>query len=312
VGVLLLFFDGVGIGKEDPSVNPLRSGSVPVFSSLLGTFAPIFPRSDPGSLTTMLPLDASLGVEGLPQSGTGQTALFTGVNAARVLGRHFGPYPHSSLRPLIRDHNLLTRLSLAGKRACFANAFPQRFFDYIERRKSHMTVTTLSCIMSGVPLKHAGDLLEGRAVSADITGKGWHELGHPEIPVVKPEEAGHRLADLSGDVDLLLFEYWKTDHAGHSMDRMEALEVLETFDRFLLGILEAIDPNRTLLVMTSDHGNIEDISIKVHTRNPVPLILYGRDHARVARSVGAHPVRDLTAVTPAILEYLTGRQEEAS
>jgi 2,3-bisphosphoglycerate-independent phosphoglycerate mutase len=170
-----------------------------------------------------------------------------------------------------------------------------------------LTVTTLSCVYAGVPLLRASDLAKGRGISADITGEGWHALGYPEMPTVSPAGAGRRLAALVAHYDFVLFEYWRTDHAGHARDMKEAVEVLETFDAFLGGLLDAIDPSSTLLLITSDHGNIEDITVKTHTRHPVPIIVYGRDHRDIVERVmgESHGRPDLTMVAPAIMSLLS-------
>jgi hypothetical protein len=251
-------------------------------------------------------LDANLGIAGLPQSGTGQTSLFTGVNGAALAGKHFGPHPYSSLRPVIERQNIFRRLLDADKRPCFANAFPQRFFDYALQPRSRFTVTTISCLASGLRLLDASDLAAGRGVSADITGAGWHALGHPEIVPVVPAEAGRRLARLLEGNDFVLFEYWRTDHAGHAMRREEARSVLETFDGLLGGVVEAVAGSDVLLLITSDHGNIEDITVKTHTRHPVPLVAHGPGHRDFVDRIrnGRHGTPDLTSVTPAILEFI--------
>jgi phosphopentomutase len=80
--------------------------------------------------------------------------------------------------------------------------------------------------------------------------------------------------------------------------------VLEKFDGFLVGILEGIDSGNTLLIITSDHGNLEDISIKTHTRNPVPLILYGHLRQRFLSLVEGRSKPDLCRVTPALLRLM--------
>jgi|WetSurMetagenome_2_1015567.scaffolds.fasta_scaffold43480_2 2,3-bisphosphoglycerate-independent phosphoglycerate mutase len=248
-----------------------------------------------------MPLDARLGVPGLPQSGTGQTALFTGINAARIVGKHFGPFPYSTLRPVIAEQNLLTQLARRGFRPCFANAFPDRFFRYMEKHEARLTVTTRSSLDAGLPLRTAADLRAGRGISADITGEGWGALGHPDIVPVTPAEAGGRLVKLLQHDDLVLFEYWHTDRAGHARDMEQSVAAIERFDRMLAGILGAIDFRSTLLVLTSDHGNMEDLSVKTHTRNSVPLVLAGLHHARVAANIGGRAHPDLTLVTPALL-----------
>ena len=305
----MLFLDGVGIGKHDPSINPFFAARLPALSWLLGGMLPSLRHQHLSSRhATVVPLDATMGVEGLPQSGTGQTALFTGMNGAKIIGKHFGPYPYSTLRPVIAEHNIFKRLVDADKRPYFANAFPQRFFDYFEQRKNRMTVTTLSYLLSGHELLKADDLFAGRGVSADITNQGWAALGYPALAIIQPEEAGRRLAELTRESDFVLFEYWKTDKAGHSRELKQAIEVLELFDAMLAGIIQHLDLRKAILVVVSDHGNIEDLSTKAHTRHPIPAIIHGRDHGRIAAHLhppGNGPAAMLTAVTPAVLEVIT-------
>jgi bisphosphoglycerate-independent phosphoglycerate mutase (AlkP superfamily) len=59
-----------------------------------------------------------------------------------------------------------------------------------------------------------------------------------------------------------------------------------------------LDFERTTLVVTSDHGNIEDLSTRSHTQNPVPLMARGWAANAFA---GAS---SLTDVTPAIVASL--------
>jgi hypothetical protein len=90
--ILLIFADGVGIGVRDASRNPLFASPPPFLRELLdGNLPSLRNREYEGSHALFLPLDARLGVKGLPQSGTGQSALYTGLNTARMIGQHFGP-----------------------------------------------------------------------------------------------------------------------------------------------------------------------------------------------------------------------------
>jgi hypothetical protein len=167
-------------------------------------------------------------------------------------------------------------------------------------------MTTLSCLMSGLPVFGEEELREGRAVSADITGEGWGEPGRPVVPLAPPGEAGRRLARIAGAFHFTLFEYWKTDFAGHARDMAGSVAVLERLDGMLEGVMEEVDAGRTLLVLTSDHGNIEDLSVKTHTRNPVPLVVCGRRHRAAAQHVLAHARPGLLHVVPMIMEILAG------
>jgi 2,3-bisphosphoglycerate-independent phosphoglycerate mutase len=307
VSILFLFLDGVGIGRKDPEANPFFVARLPALRSLLeGEIPSLHHRHIEAPGATLLPLDATLKVDGLPQSGTGQTALFTGVNAPLLVGKHFGPYPYSTLRPVIEAHNIFRRVQQAGLRPCFANAYPQKFFDYIKIHPSRLTVTTLSCRYAGLSLRRETDLIEGRGVSADITREGWNKLGHPNVPVVTPHEAGRHLAGLCNDHEFVLFEYFSTDHAGHEQSMDEGVRVLERFDGLLEGILSRIDSAKSLIVLSSDHGNLEELTVRTHTRNPVPLLLIGHRHAEVAarvRHYGGH-APNLTHLLPALMEVL--------
>ena len=79
----------------------------------------------------------------------------------------------------------------------------------------------------------------------------------------------------------------------------EATRVLGMIDALLEGFMASFDPEAVLLIVTSDHGNLEDLSTKTHTRNPVPFIAAGSACREMTSGLG-----DLTDVTPAILRIL--------
>jgi bisphosphoglycerate-independent phosphoglycerate mutase (AlkP superfamily) len=146
------------------------------------------------------------------------------------------------------------------------------------------------------------DLRAGRAVAADFTGEGLHQrLGIRDTPVISPEEAGKRLAELGLEHDFSLFEYWLPDYAGHGQDMPVALGLLAGLDRMLAGLLERWDDDRGLVLITSDHGNLEDLSTRRHTLNPVPALVIGSSEPRAA--FAAH-LRSLTDIQPAIRALL--------
>lgn len=273
---LLLFVDGVGIGKKDKKNNPFFFTKLPVLSGLFGGEIPsIRNKHLQSKYATLVPADARLGVEGIPQSGTGQTSIFCGVNAARIIGKHFGPYPYSTLRPIISERNIFAALKKRSKKVFFANAYPKQFFEYVASGKMRLSVTTLSCMMAGVPLQKIDDLLDKNALSADITGEGWKKFGYDFNPITT-FEAGKRLYKIALKNDFTLYEFFHTDHSGHSMDKKFAATTLLKLDGLMSGLLDDYDKEKLFIIIISDHGNIEDISIKTHTLNPVPVILIGK------------------------------------
>lgn len=294
--VLFVFLDGVGLGPGDTD-NPFADLDLPLFEQLAGGqrwTEDATPFARPGHV--FRPIDAALGVEGLPQSGTGQATLFTGVNCAVRAGRHFGPFPHSTSKPVIAEQNVFVQLREAGRTGTFANAYPDRFFQMAERR-GRWTVTTLCCVEAGVPLRREVDVHAGRALTAELTGVAWQTHLGLDIPVISESEAGLRLAHLDRDADLVLFEYFLTDKAGHSQDPARAAAVLHALDAFFGGLVNALGDD-DLLVVTSDHGNIEDLGTKSHTRNPVPLVAFGRGAEALADAAS------LVDVAPALVDLL--------
>ncbi len=286
---VFVFLDGVGLGAAG-AANPLAALELPSFERLAGGqrwTAEARPVAE--ARHVFRPVDATLGVAGLPQSGTGQATLFTGVNCAARAGRHFGPYPHSTSKPVIAGQNLFVRLREAGRAGAFANAYPDRFFAFVEAR-NRWTVTTLCCAEAGVRLRREADLRSGDALAADLTGAAWPERLGIDVPTRTEREAGARLAALSREADLTLFEYYLTDKAGHSQDPARARAVLRSLDAFFGGLLNALGPDDRLVV-TSDHGNLEDLGTKSHTRNLVPLVALGPGAEALA---GAESLVDVT------------------
>ncbi|MCA1554656.1 MAG: alkaline phosphatase family protein, partial [Chloroflexi bacterium] len=293
-----LFVDGVGIGERDASVNPFARAQLPVLSELLGGIPFLDQPTLQSHRALCVPLDANLDVDGLPQSGTGQTTLFTGRNAPAHLGEHYGPYPDERLLALLRD-NLFHRLNALGRHATFANAYPPIFFERIDRGSDRRSATAQAVGAAGLSYRTHADLQQGRAVSASLTNERWpHPASAPNV--ISAREAGRNLERLSRDFDLTLFEFFLTDVAGHRPARMSAVAILERLDEFVGGILENFDDGEALLLITSDHGNIEDERTRRHTRNPVPAIIVGAQRHEFARDL-----RSLVDVTPAIVRVLS-------
>ena len=245
-----------------------------------------------------MPTDATLGVDGLPQSASGQTTLLTGINAARQVGRHVHGFCTRALAGILDGASLFARVRRGGGRATFANAYTPEFFRG-ERR--FLSVTTVAMKQAGLPFRDLDDLARGEAVFHDITNRDLRERGH-EIPVVHPEEAGRRLARLALSHDFTMYEHFQTDQAGHARDMDKAVLLLEQLDLLLDGVLGASDPDELLVVMTSDHGNVEDLTTRTHTRNPVPTMLWG-----TGREAVAGEIRTLADIAPALLRYLRKR-----
>lgn len=298
MSVIFLFIDGVGLGEEE-DYNPfVRKGNrYEAFTHMAGGQS--FTRwagevLENGHL--FKPVDTTLGVEGLPQSGTGQTALFSGENAPRAIGKHFGPFPHSGIKYLLREQSIFVKAHNRGYNCHFINAYPDIFFEK-SRKRNRWSCTTLMTKSAGLPLNNAQSVRDEQAVTADLTQRAWREQLNIDIPEITLRQAARRLLQQARNFDLLLHEYYLTDKAGHSQDYDKAGCVLDIYAEFLMELIRGKEPEDTI-VLCSDHGNVEDLSTKTHTLHKVPLYVFGpgADAFRDARSI--------LDVTPAILQVL--------
>jgi 2,3-bisphosphoglycerate-independent phosphoglycerate mutase len=303
MNILFIFLDGVGLGIDDASANPFARTQMPVLQQLLGgekLLAGVAPRH--GDRATLLALDASLGVAGVPQSATGQATLLTGVNVAAEVGYHYGPKPNTPVAEFLRNGNLFNTLKKSGCQAALLNAYPPTYFKAIESGRRLFSAIPLAVNSAGIPLKNAQDLADGRALSADFTSHGWREnLGFKDVALLTPQQAGGRLASLAQEIDFAFFEYWLSDYAGHHQDMDQAIVLLEVFDGVLEGLLANWDDSKGLVLITSDHGNMEDMSTRRHTQNAVPALVIG---ATDLRRRFTHKLNSLADVAPAILDLL--------
>ena len=296
MAVIFLFIDGVGLGEE-AKTNPFVQSDFRGFPAMAGEQPFTRQAQEIGdSEHQFRQVDATLGVEGLPQSGTGQTTLFSGENAPKEIGRHFGPFAHSAIKHLLKEESLFIKAKQRGKSCQFVNAYPDIFFEKAEKR-GRWSCTTLMTKSAGIALNTVQDVREGRALTAEITQQAWRERLDIEVPGITPEEGADRLLDQASEYDLLLHEYYLTDKAGHSQQEREAAHYLNTYDRFLWHLIRNTDRNTTL-VLSSDHGNVEDLSIRTHTRNKVPLFAYGKGAPHFSE------VDSIAGITPAILNCL--------
>ncbi len=280
----MIFIDGVGIGKKDYDNNPFFKFGFKTFSKLFGEIPHIDKQKLKGENSFLFPVDALMGVTGIPLSGTGQTAIFCGVNAPKIIDKHFGPYPYSTLLPIIEEKNIFKEFLNRIKKVFFANAYPKVFFDYVNSGRRRLSVSTLSCIMNGMRLNKISDLHKGNALSAEIDNRRLVERMNYKLSIIKAETAANRLLRIGSKNHFTLFEIFHTDHLGHGRN----IEWLEYFtgvlDRFLYHVITNLTKDMTLIVC-SDHGNFEDLSIKMHTLNPAIGITAGKNAEYLSKRI---------------------------
>ncbi len=295
----MIFIDGVGIGKNDPEINPFIKYGFKTFEKIFGTIPTDKNPEIQKDNYFLFPTDACMGIEGLPQSGTGQTSIFCGFNASEFVGKHFGPYPYSTLVPLIKEKNIFIELIKRKKKVFFVNAYPKVFFEYINSGKKRLSVTSLSCMLSGMKLNKAAEVRKGDALTAEITNERWNKKLGYKLKTIIPETAGKRLIKIALRNDFTLYEYFLTDHLGHGRYDEDFLKTFREIDELLFTVLTEVKGKNITLIICSDHGNIEDLSVKTHTLNPALTISAG-----VYSDILRKKITSLYHIKPAVLSII--------
>ena len=126
MSVIVIFIDGVGFGENNLKINPCFNSKYKLFTNLNN-----LPREG-----KKFALDACLGIDGYPQSATGQSTIYTGINCAKLIGKHLFGFPNKPLKNILRDSSLFVKLKSLGYQCRFINVFrpvfftsPQLFYD---------------------------------------------------------------------------------------------------------------------------------------------------------------------------------------
>jgi 2,3-bisphosphoglycerate-independent phosphoglycerate mutase len=291
--VLLFFIDGLGIGTRGP-FNPLDN---------LPNAAPLAVFQNEPAETFLaglvVPTDPRLGIEGRPQSASGQTTILTGVNAPATIGYHKQGFPNKPLLEILGSRSIFRQLSEAGVHPItFANAYTRRFFD---ERPRWISATTAAVEAADLRFRTVADLKNDDAVFMDFTNRMLIERGE-DVAERSEAEAATVLARIVSENRFTLYEYFITDKVGHAQDMALAKSVLTSLALFIRELLIRLDLGQTTVILTSDHGNIEDLSSRNHTLHAVPTIVWGAQRERIAARI-----KTLADITPAIVALLTDK-----
>lgn len=192
--IAFLFVDGLGL--NDAANSPLHTLDLSTFKGLTRGWS--FDAFSGAGLAYQV-LDATLGVDGLPQSGTGQTSLLTGQNAAGLLGYPQGPHPGKKLQALLEKESLQVKVKEGGLEGLHANGYRA---EYLERAHGSRR-----------------DLLSAFAFASKSAGLELFPLDHPKAIAPAfwpdPQAAGKKFAQFASLHQLTILEAWALDLAAH-------------------------------------------------------------------------------------------------
>lgn len=299
--ILLIFLDGIGLGDDNPAVNPFAIAHMPTLMALSGGKRWLrHTGRQESERAIFIPTDPRMGVPGRPQSATGQASIITGRNIPQIIGEHYGPKPNPAIRELLAHDNFFKQVLAHNKKAALINAYPPQLHKGIERGKILRSSYQQALHDAGLPMFGEETIYNGTALSSDWTGEGWRtQLGYTDTPLYTRHEAGRRMVEISRRYDFAFFSHWFTDIIGHRGALEDGVRLLELFDGVMAGALDTWDDTEGLMIVTSDHGNMEEIGDRRHTENDVPTLIIGSQ-----KKAFAHELRNLSDLAPRMAKFL--------
>lgn len=299
--ILLIFLDGVGLGDDDSASNPFARADLPTLHALTNGRRWLRDLDVTASTRAhFIPTDPRMGVEGRPQSASGQAAILTGKNVPALIGEHYGPRPNEAIRTLLAEDNFFMETVRANRTAALIEAYPPRWHEAVNSGKRLRSSYQQAAHVAGLPLFDESHIYSGEALAVDWTGQGWRsELGYTDTPIYTPEDAGRLMVRISRRYHFAFFSHWLTDMIGHRGTIDDGVSILQLIDGVMAGVLDEWQDDEGLVIVTSDHGNLEDLSHGKHTENDVPTVVIGAGHTQFAQGV-----RTLADLVPQMRAFL--------
>ncbi len=129
---------------------------------------------------------------------------------------------------------------------------------------------------------------------------------HDEAPEMKAKELTDEAIARLATQDFIFLNYANPDMVGHTANQAAIITAVETVDRELKRLVDAILAVNGVLVIIADHGNAERMvdpetgsAHTAHTTNPVPCIIVANDFKPQLRPDGG-----LKDIAPTVLRLL--------
>ncbi len=152
-----------------------------------------------------------------------------------------------------------------------------------------------------------------------ITSPATYQKRYQDVPEMSVEKVQERVVEkIKAGVNFILVNIANPDMVGHTANRKACVQAIKAVDRSIGKIHSAVMEHGACLIVTADHGNIEQVldlrtgqPDKEHSLNPVPLIVIGKGlELGIPRENGylelssMVPEGLLSDVSPTILELM--------
>lgn len=200
----------------------------------------------------------------------------------------FGSSFVEDLVPGVERRAVEEGLQFGGRPVCFKGQAKNGFAELFTAAEINQNIFVHAAREAGVPLRTWDDVRDGRALTASMT----HELeagfnvgffGQQPLPLLSPQEAAQVLLALAAGHDFTFYKYQIPDLVSHTGRVESARQVFAVIEDFVEEVLRAVDPAETVVLITSDHGHLEQVETSHnHPKTRVPTWYFGPDAERTA------------------------------
>ncbi|HEY8505858.1 MAG TPA: hypothetical protein VIL46_14835 [Gemmataceae bacterium] len=207
-------------------------------------------------------------------------------------------------------------LRFGARPVCLRGPGKHGFAELFTLGEINQNIFVYAAREAGVPRRTWADVRRGLALTGTMTHEleaafNWEAFGEAALPLRTPEETAAILVDLAREHDFTFYKYQLADLVSHTRRVDIARAVFATIESFVGAVLGAIDPAETVVIVTSDHGHLEQVGFtRGHPKSKVPTWYFGPDaeaHAgRMRRPEGIFHVVAGHAAGPATIRGKQG------
>ena len=136
---------------------------------------------------------------------------------------------------------------------------------------------------AGVRLMSWTDVRSGAALTGSLTNELENDFDLTAfdvsaLPARSPVESAEVLAALSDVHDFVFYKYQLADLVSHTGRVELARATFRVIEEFLGAVLNRVDADKTRVIVTSDHGHLEQVAFdEGHPKSKVPTWFFGPD-----------------------------------
>jgi len=196
-------------------------------------------------------------------------------------------YAHDLL-PHFARASIEGKLRFDGTPVVLKGSQKNGFAELFTLAEINQNIFVYAARQAGVALRTWTDVRRDEGLTSSMT----HELesrfnmaffDQQPLLLRSPEEAAEILGRLTAGHDFTFYKYQIPDLVSHTGRIDQAREVFEIIERFVEAVLKQIDPAAASVIVTSDHGHLEQLgSSRGHPKSKVPTWHFGSDSERHA------------------------------